>query len=123
MALSTNEPRVASLFSMVLLKKYLPSFWPAMPKRAPSSRAKLSCAITTRPSISTWSTGRSITWISCFISAIFFGMSLIMSVLVRSSATRRPRGDRKPLSLPPLPAPPPMPLASVSALKICAALW
>jgi len=65
--------------------------------------------------------------------ATFFGMSLIISVLVRSSATRRPREDRKPLSscellpepLPPLPPPlpPPMPLASVSALKICAALW
>ncbi|MOA67411.1 hypothetical protein D3C78_1945750 [compost metagenome] len=55
-------------------------------------------------------------------------MSLIIRVLVRSSATMRPRGDRKLFSWLLVPLPPllpllPMPLASVSALKMAAALW
>ena len=114
-----------TLFSSepLITRVLLPISRPCTPNRAPRSRANESVAITMRLSISTWSTGRSITAISSRICATFFGMSLIISVLVRSSATMRPRWDRKPLSLLVPPEPPPTPRASVSALKMAPAEW
>src|SRR5690606_1006145 len=111
---STREFQFSVLTSRSPLNAAL-SLTPLTPNRAPSSRATDSVAMTTRASMTTWSTGRSITRISSFISATFLGVSLIMRVLVRASATSRPRCDMKPVSVaPPAPCPPwppPMPRA------------
>src|SRR5690348_16924543 len=80
---------------------------PAMPSFAPSSRVKLSVAITSRDSISTCLTGRSSTDTSCRIYCRSSGAALTSRGLVRSSNDTLPRGDRKPRTALLDPPPPP----------------